>query len=96
MQELKLKVRGLYTHPSDLSSVPDGALSRADDIVIDKEDTAEPRRGFNRSSGAFSDSTYRAAKLFMYQDYLFAQYSTNLLAYYATNLDSTSANFTGS
>jgi hypothetical protein len=96
LQELKLKVKGLYTHPSDLASVPDGALSKADDIVIDKEDTAEPRRGFNKSSGGFSNSAYRADKMFFYQNYLFAQYSSNLLAYYSTVLSSTSANFTGS
>ena len=95
-QELKLKVRGLYTHPSDLASVPDGALSKADDVVIDKEDVAEPRRGFNRSYGALSVDTYRSKKLFLFQDYLFSTYSTNLLAYYSTKVDSSSSNFTGS
>ncbi len=74
--------------------MPQGALSVADDIVIDKEEIAEPRRGFNRSNGALSAST--ANKLFMYQDYLIAHYSTNLLAYYSTQLASTSADFAGS
>lgn len=97
MQQLKLRVSGLHTHQSDMSSsLPEGALSVADDIVIDKEDTAEPRRGFNKSNGAFSESTYRANKLFFYQDYLIGHYSTNLLAYYNTILDSATANFTGS
>ena len=97
MQELKLRVRGLVTHQSDMSSsLPEGALSVADDIVIDKEDTAEPRRGFNRSYGAFSDPSYRANKLFFYQDYLIGHYSTDLLAYYSTALNSASADFTGS
>jgi hypothetical protein len=96
VQELNLKIRGLYSHPSDLSAVPQGALSVADNIVIDKEEIAEPRRGFNRSYAGFSDSSYRANKLFMYQDYLLAHYSTNLLAYYTTQLSSPSANFTGS
>ena len=95
-QELKLKIRGLHTHASDLSSVPEGALSKADDIVIDKEDVAEPRRGFNRSSGAFVDAAYRANKLFLYQDRLFSHYGTNLLAYYSTQLNNSAANFTGS
>jgi hypothetical protein len=84
----------LHTHPSDLSAVPQGALSVADDVVIDKEEIAEPRRGFNRSNGALSASM--ANKLFMYQDYLIAHYSTNLLAYYSTQLSSTSADFAGS
>ena len=97
MQQLKLKISGLVTHPSDMSaSLPEGALSVADDIVIDKEDTAEPRRGFNKSYGGFSDATYRANKLFFYQNYLFAQFSTNKLGYYTTILDSAAADFTGS
>ncbi len=94
MQELTLKIKGLYTHASDLSAVPQGALSVADDVVIDKEEIAEPRRGFNRSNGALSAS--QANKLFMYQDYLIAHYSTNLMAYYSTQLASTSADFAGS
>lgn len=78
------------------ASLPEGALSVADDIVIDKEDTAEPRRGFNKSYGAFSDSSYRANKLFFYQNYLFAHFSTDKFGYYTTVLDSASATFTSS
>ena len=96
MQELKIKIKGLHSHASDLSAVPEGALSVADDIVIDKEEIAEPRRGFDQSNAAFSDGTYRANKLAFYKNYLLAQYSTNLLAYYSTELSSTSADFTGS
>jgi hypothetical protein len=96
LQELKLKVRGLFSHGSELAAMPEGALLVADDIVIDREDIAEPRRGFGRSSAGFSDAAYRATKLFMYQDYLFATYSTNLLAYYSTQLASASADFDGS
>lgn len=96
MQELVLKVKGLFTHPSDLSAVPQGALSIADDVVVDKEEIAEPRRGYSRSFVGFSSGTFRANKLFSYQDYLLAQYSTDLLAYYSTKLDTPAANFTGS
>ena len=48
-QELKLKIRGLYTHPNDLSEVPDGALAIADNIVIDEESVAASRRGFDNA-----------------------------------------------
>lgn len=82
MQSLALKIKGLYTHPSELASVPDGALQTADNIVIDKEDVAQPRRGFDRMANGFSDAAYRANKLFFYQDKLLAHYSSNLLAYY--------------
>jgi hypothetical protein len=69
-------------------------LSVADDIVIDREEIAEPRRGFNQSFGALSAN--QANKLFMYQDYLIAHYSTNLMAYYSVQLSSSAADFAGS
>lgn len=94
MQELVLRIKGLFSHPSDLSAVPPGALSIADDVVIDKEEIAEPRRGFSRSFVGFSDAAFRANKLFVYQDYLIAQYTTNLLAYFSTELDTPAATFT--
>ena len=46
MQDLTLEVAGLYTHPNPLSSVPKGGLSVAENIVIDRENLAESRRGF--------------------------------------------------
>lgn len=82
MQSLTLKIRGLYTHASELSSVPDGALATADNIVIDRESVASPRRGFDRLTYGFSDAAYRANKLFFYQDKILAHYSTATLAWY--------------
>jgi hypothetical protein len=45
-----MKLRGLYTFPNDMSAVPEGALSVADNIVIDKDSIAEPRRGLTFAS----------------------------------------------
>lgn len=92
-QELKLKIKGLYSHSNDLSAVPDGALSKADNIVIDRDEIAEPRRGYNRSNAGFANTDHRANKLFVYQGYIFSQYSSNLLAYYS---NTTSATFSTS
>jgi hypothetical protein len=39
-------VRGLVTLPSELTR-PDGALSAADNVVIDADNVVEPRRGFS-------------------------------------------------
>ena len=36
-QSLQMKIRGLYTFPNDMSAVPEGALSVAYNIVIDKD-----------------------------------------------------------
>lgn len=46
MQLLTLKAKGLYTFPNPLGSVPEGSLSFAQNIVIDRDDTIETRRGF--------------------------------------------------
>lgn len=87
-QSLTIKIKGLYTYPSDLSEVPEGSLNVADNIVIDRDSIAEPRRGFGYlTHGAgvqsvFSNSTYRANKLFYYQDQILCHYYTNLFAYH--------------
>lgn len=88
MQGLQLKLKGLYTNPNDLSAVPDGALATADNVVINRPDVAEPRRGFDllrhggTSISEFSDAAYRANRLFFYQSKLLAHYSTDKLAYH--------------
>jgi|GEM_PF-964785 len=81
-QQLITKFNGLYTHPSDLSSTPNGGLLRADDIVIDREDIASPRRGFDRVSYGLSNASLRLNKTFFYQDMILGHYGANKLAYY--------------
>lgn len=82
MQNITLKIKGLYSHGNQLSEAPLGSLSVADDIVIDRESIAMPRRGFDRLTSGFSNSSYRANKLFFYQDQILAHYSSSSLAYY--------------
>lgn len=81
-QTLTLKIAGLYTHPNTLSSAPDGALAVADNIVIDRENEAEPRRGFDRLTYSYSNNADRASKLFTYQDKILSHYTGDKLAYY--------------
>jgi hypothetical protein len=81
-QSVTLKVRGLYTSDNDLSAVPEGALLKANNIVIDKTDIAEPRRGFDRLSAGFADSSYRANRLWVYQEKLFAHTTNNQVTYW--------------
>lgn len=45
MQQLTLKAKGLYTFPNDLGTVPEGALTTASNLIIDRDDTIETRRG---------------------------------------------------
>lgn len=82
MQAITLKLAGLYLHPNAQSEVPQGALSVADNIVINRESVAEPRRGIDVLSGGFASNTDRANALFFFQNRLLAHYATNKLAYY--------------
>jgi hypothetical protein len=83
MQTLSMKIRGLYTHSNELSEVPEGSLAVADDIVINRDSIAEPRRGFDVLDTGFSNTAFRANKLFFYKDKLIAHYSSNLMGYYS-------------
>lgn len=91
-QSLTIKIKGLYDFPSDLSEIPEGALAVADNIVIDRDSIAEPRRGFGYlTHGAgiqsgFSNSSYRADKIFYYQNKTLSHYGSTNFAYH----DSTS------
>ena len=80
-QSLMLKIKGLYTHPSELSEVPEGALSVAKNVNIDQESVARPRRGMDRYGYSFGDAADRANKIFEYRDRLLVHYGTNKLAY---------------
>jgi hypothetical protein len=81
LQSLTLPLKGLFLNSSELLA-PEGSLSVATNIVIDRDNVATPRRGFDRLAAGFSDTSYRANKLFVYQNKLLAHYSSNLLAYY--------------
>src|SRR6478609_9264820 len=95
-QSLNLKIRGVYTYPNDLIEVPPGALAEGDEIVIDRESIAEPRRGFGYLTHGtppvrsdFSDPSGRADKYFFYQSKILAAWSystTHKLAYHDDTL----------
>ena len=78
-QVINLKGKGLYTHPNPLGSVPEGALTVCDNVVIDKEDIISNRRGFKLYGNAFtltgSDSIN---KIYSYKDTLLVHYGTKL------------------
>lgn len=48
MQQLTLKSKGIYSFPNPLGTVPEGALSSAQNTVIDRDDTIETRRGLKQ------------------------------------------------
>lgn len=75
-QELNLKIAGLFTAPNELSSVPSGALLKADNIDIVKDNIAEPRRGFDRLSAGYTDVLDRTDATWFYQTKQFAHHGT--------------------
>ncbi len=77
-QSVNLNLTGIYTHPNPLSSVPDGSLLNASNIIIDRQSVAEPRRGFKQYGTAFPLDSDRAKQLFSYKDILLRHYGTKL------------------
>lgn len=74
-QELKIKIRGLYSSANELSSVPEGACEILDDVVIDNDGLPEPRRGIAVHSVLPSDL---CKSLFSYNGSLLAHYGSAL------------------
>lgn len=72
------KVAGLFTSPNSISSVPEGALKKARNCVINFPNTIESRRGFEDLGYGFGITTDRAAELFAYQGHVLVQYGTKL------------------
>lgn len=77
-QSLTLRSKGIITNPNNLGSLPDGALSEADNIYIDRDDTAEPRRGFAVYAEEFGTTSSRASQLLTYQERLLRHYGSVL------------------
>ena len=91
-QDLKLKIKGLYTSYNDLSEVPDGALLQARNIDILQDSLATPRRGFDQLTGALSDPDERILQFEEFGDKLICYTDDNKLYYYDS---STWNNITG-
>src|ERR1035437_5474439 len=63
MQSLVLKAKGIYSFPNPLGSVPEGALTLAQNAVIDRDDTIETRRG-NKQYGITLSASFQAMYTF--------------------------------
>jgi hypothetical protein len=72
------KIAGLYTSPNTISSVPEGALRRADNCVINFPNTIESRRGFEAQTYSYGTTDDRATALFAYEGHVLLQYDDKL------------------
>lgn len=80
-QTLSSKILGLYSYPNNFSAVPDGALSLAQNITIDRPSIAETRRGRMKYGDPLQINPVNGIRqLFEYQQTKLVNY-TNTLAY---------------
>lgn len=75
---VQLRCAGLWLLPNKLSSIPPGALKTADNIVINRDNIAEVRRGFKVYGTTLAPSTERAKQLLVYKNRIIRHYSTFL------------------
>jgi len=79
-QKLDLQLKGLYTSPNNLSAIPQGALEIADNVVIDRVNIVESRRGQTQYGDPLSIGDNQVNKLFNYASSLVLNY-TDKMAY---------------
>ena len=77
-QKLELQLKGLYTGPNNLSAIPQGALEVADNVVIDRVNIIESRRGQTQYGDVLSIGAGQVNKLFNYSTSLIAHYDNKL------------------
>lgn len=72
---MTLKPKGLYTYYNSIDDVNPGALLKANNIVIQQEGVAQPRRGIKYWSNTAADP---ARQLFDYKSRIFTNYASTM------------------
>lgn len=78
MQSVLLRAKGLYSYPNNLSEVPEGALSVADNVIIDRNGVVEPRRGFKQYGDEFGIGTDRVKQLMTYKTRILRHFNSTI------------------
>lgn len=90
-QFLDLRAKGLYTFSNPLSSaVPQGSFADVSNVVVDRNEIIEPRRGFAQYGNPFGDGNDRAKQLINYKDVIL-RHVLNQLQYDVNGIFSTFA-----
>ena len=79
MAQVKNKVKGEYTYPSDYSEIPDGGLVGSLNINVDRSSIAQPRRGLNKYKAFSAVAGDRGDSLMSFKGDLIASYKDSLL-----------------
>ena len=74
-QVIDLKAKGRYTYPNQIGSVPEGAMIKAKNTVIDKDDVIQTKRG---SKPYVSSMSALAKQLLHYKDTVLVHFGTTL------------------
>lgn len=93
-QFLNLKAKGLSTLSNPLSAVQDGSLAESINVVIDRNEVIEPRRGFAKYGDTFGDGTDRTKQILNYKDVILRHVLSTLQ--YDSNAEGTFVDFAGS
>lgn len=72
-----LKAKSLITNPNELSR-SEGSLDVADNVVIDRDNIIEPRRGFAEYGNDLGLTTDRAKQLLIYKDRILRHYGNKI------------------
>jgi hypothetical protein len=83
-QNVLLKAKGISTHSNPLGGTAEGSMQEALNVVIDRNEIVEPRRGFYQYGNTFGIGTDRTKALFTYKDVLI-RHITNTLQYDSDN-----------
>lgn len=82
-QSITLEVKGLHTYSSEISGIPLGALTLAQNVNISRLNIVEPRRGYDFLEYALPLTTDRPKKIFFWNSEVFCHYESTF-AYYDT------------
>ena len=77
-QQVNLKAKGLHTYENQLSAIPDGALLEATNIIINRINTIESRRGYKLYGDSLGASTDTCKQLIQYKDTIIRHYNDKL------------------
>lgn len=75
LEVLSLKPKGKYTYPNPLSEVPQGAMTRALNVILSRPSVVEQRRGINNFGNALSNNP---TQLYNYQNRILVHNGTTL------------------
>jgi hypothetical protein len=92
-ESVMLQAKGLYSFPNILSSVPQGALTEALNVVIDRDNVLEPRRGLRQYS-ELTNALDRTKQMFSYKGRLISHFYDSIGLLNKLAYDDGSGNFT--